>query len=91
MFIKDYSRNHSSYLVIHDGIGQFLDKPSQGCGVVNITQEPNKRVLLRERIKLRNYPLELPERGISKLIYIRKYERTSEALTSSPSPRNRSC
>ena len=91
MFIKDCSRTGGPYLVICDGIGQLLDKSGQGCGVVNITQEPNKYVLVRERIKLCNYPLKLPERGISKLTYIRKYEQTSEALTSSPSPRNHSC
>ena len=63
MFIKDRSRTSSSYLVICDGVGQLLDEPGQGFGVIDVVEEPNKRMLVRKRFKLRDNLLELPKRG----------------------------
>jgi len=57
-------------LVIRDGVAQLFDRSGQDFGVISIAQEPNERVLFSERLKLRNDPLELPERGINELIYV---------------------
>jgi len=69
MFIKDHSGASSSYLIIHNGISQLLDKSSQGFGIINVVQEPNKHMLVRERFKLHDNPPELAKRRVSKLAY----------------------
>ena len=63
MFIKDRSRTSSSYLVIRDGVCQLLDEPGQSFGIIDVVEEPNKRMLVRKRFKLRDNLLELPKRG----------------------------
>ena len=70
MFIKDHSRASGSYLVICDGISQLLDEPGQRFGIIDVAEEPNKCMLVGERFKLGNNSLELPDRGISKQVYI---------------------
>ena len=67
----DHSRAGSSYLVIHDGISQLLDKSSQCLCIVNIVQELDKGVFFRQWPKLRDNSFKLPERGVSKIIFIR--------------------
>jgi len=56
------------YLVIHDSISQLLDKSYQGFGIINVPQEPNNHVLSGEWFKFCDDILELPGRGMSKLI-----------------------
>ena len=48
------------YLVVRDGIGQILNEPFQGVGMVYILQEPQEAVLLRQRSELYDNPSQFP-------------------------------
>jgi len=70
LLITGYIRTGSSYLVIHDGISQLLNKSSQGFGIINIMQELEECMFFGQWLELCNNPLKLPGRGVSKGICI---------------------
>ena len=70
MLTMDHGGTGCSYLVIHDSITQLLNKSSQDFGIINIVQELEECMLVREWLELHNHPFKLPERGMSKMMSI---------------------
>ena len=64
---------NSSYLVIHDGIGQLLDKPGQDFDIIDVAQESDERILVSEWFEFLDDPLELPEADKKTAIYLYRY------------------